>query len=667
MRVLPPARLRNHWLGLALLLCALGSSRAQTTRPAVEEPRWMKLDIREVSAGVLAEGSFEETSFNNSDTKVSHDRFFVGPLVGLNAGGSIYHPNLLRYNIDSEGAFGWADDTIRVGGNTTTREELQYLGRFNGSANLLGNKPYNGEIFGSYDHTYRDYDFFNRVTVDNWRYGARAAYSIDNLFLNSSYTHRDEDVSGLRADSTSHDDAVTLSARHDRKLAGTTFNYTYDEYSRVDLGRAGEGMDHTVSLADYERFGSREQFALNSTASYNHREASSESSDQLTVGSNLSAEHRHNLSSYYDVDYDHFETGPFQSDSVYGNGELRHQLYESLNSALVVRGGSSDSSDDRSSGYTRRYGGGNSEVYTKRIGASARLRVSNSVFVDHVDQQSVARVENERHSFNEGSGPPDTFFLNGTRIVEFSIVITDQNDTPPPFVRGIDYDVQPNGDRTLIVRLTGSRIPAGATVLVDYRAEPSNSGNYESLTETFQIRFEIWTNVWGVYGRFNLWRNNADRDLRVPNLTSYALGTDLSWRWFRTGMEYEIYDSDLSEYRAARFYQSMLFSLDAASTLSFDFTESWIDYIDAHREETDFRFVSRYRHALTARLRFDLEGGIDVRRGDTADQTLATVRPGIDYGIGKTTLRAGYDFEYSMFDNEERLRHLFFLRIRRVF
>ncbi len=658
---------RRQWIGFVLFCCTVGAGRAQTARRAIEEPQAFKGRITGISFGFLTEGSYEETSFANSTTTVSHDRIFVGPTVGFAMDGSIYHPNLARYTFDTEFAAGWSRETTRTTRTTISREQWEWLGRLNAVIGFLRSKPYNGEVFANYDHGYRDYDFFNRVTVDSGRYGARMNYSIGNLYLNAGYTHRDEDVSGLRADSSTHEDTITFGARHDRKTAGTTFNYSFDRYSRVDLGRAGEGTDHTISLSDYERFGSREQFALNSTASYNHREAISETSEQVTVGSNFAAEHRHNLTSAYDLNYDHFESGSFTSDGISGNGELRHQLYESLNSALIVRGADAEASDDRTEGYTRRYGGGFSEVYTKRLGNGARVRFSNSLLVDHVDQQSVSTIENERHSFNEGFGPPGTFFLNGSRIIEATIVITDQNDSQPPFARGIDYNIEMNGDRTVITRPIGSRIAVDATVLVDYRTEPAGAGSYESLSESFQVRFELYTNLWGIYGRFNLWRNNADRDLRVPNLTSYAFGTDLSWRWLRTGMEYEVYDSDLSQYRAARLFQSMLFNLDPASTLSLDFTETWIDYVDADRQETDFRFITRYHHALTSRLRFDIEGGIDIRRGDTVDQTLATVRPGIEYTIGKTMVKAGYDFEYSMYGEEERVRHLFFLRARRTF
>ena len=669
--------MRNPWTTFwrriaigAVLLCASGRASAQNSRRVIEEPRWLTLRVQEVSAGAYAEGTFESVSFENGPT-VTHNRFFVGPLIGLNVNGSIYHPNLLRYHIDTEGAFGWAQDTVDNGRTSVTRDQFQYLGRFNGSANILSAKPYNGSVFSSYDHSVRDYDFFNRVIVDSWRYGARAAYSIDNLFLNASYTHREEDVSGLRADTISFDDTITFSARHERDRSGTSLNYTYNEYSRVDLGRTGEGADHTISLGDYERFGNRQQFALNSSATYTKRESVVDPSDQATLSASLSAEHTPSLASYYDANYDHFETGDFKSDGVFGSADLKHQLYESLNSTLHTRGGVFESGDNLGSSTFHRYGGGFTEAYTKRVGASHRLRISNTLLVDHFEQDfggasGIRRIENERHTFADGPGGR-SFFLDLVRVNIGTIEVTDSNDTQPGFARGLDYEITQLGDRTLITRPPGSRIGASDVVLVDYQAEATGSGSYESLTETFQVRFEMWTNLWAFYARVNLWRNNADSDLRVPNLTSYAFGTDVSWRWLRAGAEYEIYDSDLSRYRVARLYESASFVLDAASTFSIDLSQSWIDYVDANRQEQNYRFVSRYHHVFSRRLQFDIEGGVDVRRGESANQTLATVRPGIDYAIGRTTVKAGYDFEYSMFEHEERQRHLFFVRVKRVF
>ena len=99
-----------------------------------------------------------------------------------------------------------------------------------------------------------------------------------------------------------------------------------------------------------------------------------------------------------------------------------------------------------------------------------------------------------------------------------------------------------------------------------------------------------------------------------------------------------------------------------------EFAESWTDYIDANRTEENYRFITRYHRSLTRHLRSNIEGGISVRRGRGVDQTIATARPGIEYVIGKTTIRAEYDYEYQLFlENEERSKHIFFIRAKRVF
>jgi hypothetical protein len=157
-------------------------------------------------------------------------------------------------------------------------------------------------------------------------------------------------------------------------------------------------------------------------------------------------------------------------------------------------------------------------------------------------------------------------------------------------------------------------------------------------------------------------------DLRVQEVTSYTLGSDFNWRWLRAGAEYLIYDSTQSDYRSARFFQSVTWRPDADSTVGMDFSEAWIDYINAQRQEENFQAITRYHRTLTHRLGFDADAGVSYRKGNGVDQVLATIRPSIKYAIGKLTLDAGYDYEYELFLNsEERQKHMFFLRLKRFF
>jgi hypothetical protein len=665
---------REHWncgvCVLVLLACLWpGAVRAQRRPAPIEEPQWLKLRLTEASAGLYSEGSFEETSFGG-DSTVSHDRFFIGPSLGLNLDGSIYHPNLCRLLVLSEGALGWETETIRSATGSVDRDKFQYLGRFNGNAHFLNHRPFNGSLFGNYDHTFRDYDFFSRVTVDSWRYGGRVNYREGPLYLTALYTHRDEDVSGQVAPSSTREDTVGFDGRLERARGQTALTYTFLQYDRSDIGRTGSGTDHTVTISDSERFGSREQFRFNGNASYTRRDTDFESSDQISTGASFAADHRRNLSSFYSVNYDRFDLGDFASDNVVAQGQLRHQLYESLTSTLLAQGSSFEAGDHVSEGYTRRYGAGFSEAYTKRLGARHRLRINNSLLVERVESQGISRVENEPHSFSSGGGgaPPDSFFLNLPNVNEATIEVTDQNDTPPPYVRGLDYDVIRLGTRTLIQRLPGSRIPSDATVLVDYEAEPTPAGEYTALSEQFSIRVDLWDNLWGLYGRLTLYANTAPEELHVQDLVSYAVGTDVNWRWARAGAEFEIYDSSEASYRSARLFQSFSFKLDPVSTLGVDFTETWTDYVDANRQEQHYRAITRYRRMVGRGLTVDADAGVALRRGRGVDQTLATFRPNVQYRVGRMTLAAGYNLEYELFlDREERIKHLLFLRLRRTF
>ena len=154
------------WVILTALLLQSKAFAQARYQPRYQEPQWFTFRLSEVSAGAYAEGTFDQTSYQNSSTSVNHEHLFVGPTLGIVGSGSIYHPNLITYNINSEGAFGWARDDVD---GSSSRNEFHYLGRFSGNVDFLENKPYRGGLFANYDHTYRDNDFFNRVTVDSWR------------------------------------------------------------------------------------------------------------------------------------------------------------------------------------------------------------------------------------------------------------------------------------------------------------------------------------------------------------------------------------------------------------------------------------------------------------------------------------------------------------------
>src|SRR4051812_43818386 len=258
------------WFGIVLLAVASGTRlfAAQARYlPLYEEPEWLKIHVSELGTGFYSEGTHEETNFKNTGTSVTHDYLFAGPSLDINANGSIYHPNLLRYFVSSEGAFGYSYNGVTSAGVTTTRNEWDYLGHFASSVNLLENKPLRFTAFANYDHTFRDNDFFSRVTVDSWRYGARSYWQWGQWTLTCDYTHRDEtstspfpvvivnavtnvvggtnvitlqtNRNSLDQNIVSHEDTATANLRQERASGGTSLNFTWDRYTRSDIGRLG--------------------------------------------------------------------------------------------------------------------------------------------------------------------------------------------------------------------------------------------------------------------------------------------------------------------------------------------------------------------------------------------------------------------------------------------
>jgi hypothetical protein len=483
--------------------------------------------------------------------------------------------------------------------------------------------------------------------------------------VTASYTHRDENTDTYSGPTIWHQDVVGFGARNDRKSGSTEATYTYDQFSNSAVGSETSGIDHTLTLSDSETMGSREQIRLGTGASYTRRDDSSLPSDEFTATASLTAEHHDNLTSYYDFGFDRYTTGTFESENYLGQAQLKHHLYDSLDSTLIARGNDYENSDSFNDGYTRRYGLGFNEAYTKHLSETVRLRVDGSLMGEHVDQQNIGTAVNEAHSFaTAGAGVPNSFFLNLPNVDQSTIKVWNVGRTQL-YVEGIHYTVFQNGDLTAIQAILTSGIDLN--VVVDYSAQPTPAGHYETLTDSAGVRFEFWNNHWGIFARYSSFINDAPKELNVPDLNLYQVGTDFLWRRLRAGVDYTYYDSSLSSYKTARAFENLASNLDQDSSISLDLSQMWTRYIDAHREETDYRFLTHYHRRLTPRLRLDAEGGFDLRSGEGADQTLATVRLGIDYAVGKTTFKAGYDYEYSLFlNNEERNNHRFVVSVKRI-
>lgn len=682
-------RLRfKFWLSLVLFAGLARHAWGQARyMPRYEEPRWFTFRLSQVSAGAYAEANYQESKWEDSDTKYKYLRTFIGPALSLSGNGSVYHPNLLRYTLLTDGAFGWSRDKSTGGINDSTLDEFTYLGILALNVDLLASKPYNASGFLDYNHSYRDNDFYSRVLVESWRYGGRARYNEGPWSFIAAYNHRNEDstsrypvrflgpsgqvvVTDDSQQSTIDEDTVNFSGRHTRLHGETGLDYYLNDYTRSDYAQTGTGRDQSVTLNDAEDLGGLDRYRLNTSATWTRRDNTFEINDEVLALASFAAEHRENLHSYYDFSYDHFSGDNYLSDSFYGQASVSHRLYESLTSSALVHASDVENSSFGNDGYSRTFGGGITEDYSKYLSLEHRMNLSASVFLDHTDQESIGVVENERHQTGgePGTPEPNSFYLNQPNVDPLSIIITDQRDAPPFYVPGFDYEISQLGSRTLITWLRPPGPTTPAVVLVDYRSAPVPAGSYDTFTQNYFLRFEFWRNLLGAYSRVSLSDNNAPSDMFIQEYFTYTVGADLNWKGFRTGGEFQYYDGTDTDYRTIRLFQGYAFRPDSQSSLSFDFNEMWIRYLDLDRREEAYSFMARYYRTLTQRLALSVEAGTSYLSSQDNDQLLATFRPALRYWIGKTSVEAGYFYQYELFLNqEERQKHMFNVRLRRFF
>ena len=656
-----------RWLpGLVLALLA-DESVAQ--RLGSGEPRWIEIYSMQGSLGIFAEGAAETSKSGGGDT-LRYQRWFVGPSIGINSQGAFYHPNLAQWSLNGEFSPGWYEEKSNASGPQSKRSEFDWLNNFDARINLLSEKPYHSSVGVDQTHIFRNYDFFNTVTVDSLRYAGQTGYEEGPVPFNISAYHRTEKTTGLSTDSTLQDTGVLFDASNTRDHGETKLTGILTDYDRNDTSVSGNGSDATVALTDNETFGSRQQIHFSTALGFAHREFTGDPTDESGASANLTYEHTPALSSFYNANYLRSDSSPTLSDNYSVGLGLQHQLYESLNSTLSAQAFDSSSSGGGSSSDFSQYILTLSEIYTKKLGASTRLTVSGSSSVQANDQQnsgSANLVRNEKHTFPIiSSAGPEQFSLNLPYVIQNTIVVRDTTGIVPP---SGNYTVFENGALTYIERTIGSvRLLPGSTVFVDYDALPSASGSYQAYSQFGQIRLDFMDGRWGIFGRVASLENNAPPEIIAQEIWAWAVGSDYNWHWLRAGAEYELYDSNFSSYRTARLFQSLNFTLDDASSLTFDFTQAETRFIDAGRHEQYYAALQRYHRSLTRYFGMDFGVGGSWRVGKDVDATRYGVRPAIQFMKGKLTVRAGYDFEYSKFlQSEEHSSHMLFVRIMRIF
>lgn len=643
---------------------------------APEEVRWLRGRITDVNAGLEIQGDRQQQTVANSGEKVKLESFYVVPTVGLGLQGSVYHPNLFDYHLNLQGGEGWQETSVNLPGGGTRSDPYSLL-RYQMNASILKEKPYAASFFAEREQTTTDYDFFTRAIVDQQSLGGRAGYAEGPVPFSVSFRQSSQDISGIVHPLTLDQSTLVFAAYNERSPGHRTdLSYTLDDYSRQETDAyTQQGRNHLVSLTDVETFGPKDRLRLNSILNYNQLDTttapwtSADTTERFdrffTDHEYLNWKHTEHLQSDYNYSYNLQDSGPLRTDGQAASAAVRHQLYESLSSAFDVHTQLMSSRGDGSTLDVTRYGLGLNETYTKRLDRWGRLTLGYGGLLDHEQRDTSGPSQfilGETHVLSDDV----LTFLAQPRVNRLSIQVWDASGNVL-YRELLDYLIIPHGERTQIQRVVGGQIPNGASVRVDYSVAPQPSDSYSTFANQFQIRLDLFQGLLGLYGHLNLQDNYGGQSLVLENITDQVVGMDVTWRFLRAGAEYEVYDSNLAPYRAARLFENLTFEANASTTLSLDAAQSWSTFPNSNTGLTSQQVIARVQLRLAPSLSVNTEGGVRFEHGYGYDQQLATARFNLQFKSGKLALQTGYEYEDQAFTGAQNLRHFFFLRAKRSF
>jgi len=639
---------RCRWLA-SLLMIGLIQRVAPWVR--ADDPAWFKLDgTPEASLGLEVDGSSETTHISGVNSV--YDTLFITPTVGLRTSGSIYHPNLLSFDLDGELGWGWDNMSTTSPGYRQTINESAELNRYLVEINLLEAKPYNASFFAAEDHTYRDYGSFDTFTVDSSRYGGRINWNTDNLSINTDFGYRDEKDTGLSDSSEVAETYFNFIGINKRQSGQTTLTFRYDQFDNILIFASPlTSLTESAAVADSETFGRRKQITAATGVSYSHSEFGGQQTETLNGNEDITINHRPNLDSYLMLNFAYNYLHPESETVLQGVYGVRRQFYESLTLNLDAHGSYQDNSDLLSSGTTGIYGLELTENYTKRLRSWGRLTLGAGIIADHeVDNSSgsAAATAGEVHQLYLPTSPNyRPVYLTQPRVIDSTIQVAAAG---VPLVEATDYQVITSGQLTEIQLVvppsshlqTLLQTNDNLTVSVTYQSDSLITDSFNSLNASVQVRLDLF-GKFGIYGRMNWLDNDAPPTVLTQTLTDLVGGVDYNWRWLRAGAEYEGFDSNFSQYQAYRFYQDCDFRLNDRSSLSLNFNESFYHY-PGSGDQTQYQFLTRYSVQLWSSVAWYVQGGCSLQDVLGSEELEGSAQTGLSWSRGKLSIRTGYEY-----------------------
>jgi hypothetical protein len=660
-------KLKQSVLFWLALLAMRSAARAQS----VEEPRWLSLRLTDCYLSFDGEAEQQTYTSSAAASQLTSQRLYLSPTLGLGLAGSIYHPDLFNFDLTGEPGYTRQDFITSANGSSSSTHEEDYLQNYRFIGTLFQIKPFITTVYANQSYDISQYDFFNQAIVNSSSYGFTSGYQTGPVPVTVSYRDSQQNSSSLAQNMETDEQDVDLHAHNDRK-SGDYTDLDY-RFSQIDQNLQNSGStfqdnndNQYLTMMDMEYFGPGNRNTLNSMLDYNSVDSSGLNSETLDAQSDLNlylTPHLQNNDTYSLAWYQDDTSQVIQN---LGRAALQHQLYDSLSTSIDVHGGLSEQSGLNGSELDAQTVGTQGSVnYSKLLGGWGHLSLGETATYDLISQTS------------SGGGlivPNEPLVLTALptplKLPQDLSIISVTTTNNLPLHEGVDYSLNSNVNPwTLQIILSSPNVHSGDTVLVTYSVQSNPTGNYATFGDQFQIRLDLWNGLVGLYSSYSLVDNFTNSPgFVLENISQFQAGADFQWKGLHLGGSYTKQISSFYTSDSESLAEGYSLPTIAHTTVSVNLDQRWNDYVQQQERVSYYDFIARLEWRPFSRLTCDLEGGVQNQSGGVGlDQDMATARAHVDWGIGKTTLRLGYEYGSQNISGEWQETHFIFLHLRRNF
>ncbi len=642
--------------------------KSYVTRAVLREPDSatdffsLKNTRNELNVYFESEDEKKESAFSSLPSR--RRRLFFKESLETDFSGSVYHPNLVSFDINLENGLKQSREKFQP--NSSGEFKNSYLDQFHIVASALRKKPYTFSLSADKSREVENHEFFERQIINSTRYVGN--FWLRNKFFPATFSFNESSKVIDRASRASQDfddNELSFSLSNESKVYGSShFEFAQNDFSRDESGTSEQsGISRDFNLANQRLLPGETKKTLNSGARY-YTLAGTSKSKIFDLSEGLDIEHTEYLKSFYGYNFSERVSSGSRIKDNRVSASLQHKLYESLVSLFNTYYFRSDASQlDQDS-----YGVSFNEDYTKKMGRIGRL--NSGAGLSYSDEKrrtsgNVISVIGEEHTVTTGM----LAFLDKPRVEMASVIVKNQAGSLT-YTLNTDYQLIDAGERTQIQRVPAGGIANGSVVKVDYQAQNSPLFKFNTLGQNYRVRFDFLEDLIGVFYKVNKEEHpNAvgSQDAILQKLTDTVIGLSFNYRNLNVELEDQDYDSNLSSYTQRRIKEVFSFNPSVKSTLTFQSSQAIVRLLFTQDTQKFFDFLSSYTLSVSRNSRLNLEGGFRWQDGRGVDLNDWFFSSGYELNFAKFQMDIQYDFKRQLYIGDKLTDHFLFIRTKRSF